>query len=248
MYKCEICGRETKKKIRYGGYILCHKHMHQLHNHRKFLDNVQRTNNDLNDYVIHEDYVVFNVYNQRNEKVGEFIVDRDDFPKVRYHKWRFGHQHIVTGSGKGKIRELSHIILDIPKEKDSETIVDHCDGDGTNNRKRNLRICTQQENVMNKSFMSTNSSSFIGVSFNSKRNKYESEIRKEYVRCHLGRYNTLKEAVYARYIAEGLAFGEFCNEEEHLKKFLYSKDLKKSRKTEISEYIQNKLRDKKLWQ
>ena len=41
--------------------------MHQLLKHGKFLDNIQRTNNDLNDYVISEDgkVVIFNLYNQR---------------------------------------------------------------------------------------------------------------------------------------------------------------------------------------
>ena len=68
MYNCEICGRESFKKIRYGGYTLCSKHMHQLHKHGKFLDNNPRTNNDLNDYEIKGDGVYFNLYNQKNNK------------------------------------------------------------------------------------------------------------------------------------------------------------------------------------
>ena len=51
-YKCEICGRETFKKIRLNGYTLCSKHMHQLHKYGKFLDNSPRTNYDKNDYII----------------------------------------------------------------------------------------------------------------------------------------------------------------------------------------------------
>ena len=69
MYKCDICGREIKKKIRLGGYTLCPKHMHQLQNHGKFLDNIQRTTSDLNDYVVKDGIAYFELYNQRNEKI-----------------------------------------------------------------------------------------------------------------------------------------------------------------------------------
>ena len=63
MFYCDICKRPIKKKNRLGGYCLCSKHMHQLHKHGKFLDNIQRTNNDLNDYTICSDgkTVIFNL-------------------------------------------------------------------------------------------------------------------------------------------------------------------------------------------
>ena len=52
MYKCDFCGRESFKKIRYGGHTVCSKHMHQMNKYGKVLDNIPRTNNDLNDFVI----------------------------------------------------------------------------------------------------------------------------------------------------------------------------------------------------
>ena len=67
MYYCDVCNRKVSNKIIRQGHILCSKHMHQLHKYGKFLDNIQRTNNDLNDYTI--DYknntVTFNLYNQK---------------------------------------------------------------------------------------------------------------------------------------------------------------------------------------
>lgn len=245
MYYCEVCGRKCFKKIRYGGYTLCSKHMHQLHKHGKFLDNNPRSSHDMNEYQICGKVTTGLIYNQKNDVVGQFLIDTEDLRKVKYHKWRYSHQHIVTGSGTGKIRELSHLILDIPKEQD-KTVVDHINGNGMDNRKANLRICTQKENVLNKSGMCTNISGYIGVSFNSSRNKYEPEIRREKIRCHLGRYDTLQEAVYARYLAEGMVFGEYCNEEEHLKKFVFSRTLKESRKEEILSIVRKKLKDKHL--
>lgn len=248
MYRCDICGRETKKKIRMAGHTLCSKHMHQYHKYGRFLDAIPRTNADLNDFKIDHDTAVFSVYNQKNIKVANFLIDKEDLQKVRYHKWRIGHNHIVTGSGTGSIRELSHIVLDIPKEEDGETIVDYVDGNPFNNKKENLRICTRQNKACNKTFMNNNISGFIGISYDKKRNRYMPEIRSEYTRYHLGRYIDLKEAVFVRYYAEGIVFGEYCNEEDHLKKYLFSRDLDKKRKTELIEYTKNKLRAKKLWQ
>lgn len=244
MYQCDICGRKLKKKNRCFGYTLCSKHMHQYLKHGKFLDNIQRTNSDLNDFYIDGNDAVFNVYNQANVKVYSFRIDKEDIGKIRYHKWRISHKHIVTGFGAENIRELSHILLDIPKEKDNETIVDHIDGDPQNNKKDNLRICTQQNNVWNKAFMSGNTPGFIGVSYDKKRDRFMPEIHTESKRYHLGRYKTLKEAVYVRYYAEGMLFGEFCNEEEHMKKYLFSRDLDEDRKIELIQYIKNKLNQK----
>lgn len=245
MYHCEICGRKCSKKIRYGGYTLCPKHMHQLRKYGKFLDANPRTNHDLNDYKVDEEVTTVFVYNQKNDCVGQFLIDTEDLPKIKYHKWRFSHQHVVTGRGAGHIRECSHVILQIPKEKD-DTIVDHINGDAFDNRKQNLRICSQQENLLNKSSMITNTSGFTGISFESQRNKYSAEIRKGYVRCHLGRFDTLKEAVYARYLAEGMVFQDFCKEQEHLRKFTFIRDLEENKKKQILCIVREKLEKKQL--
>lgn len=249
MYKCDVCGRESNKKIRMGGYTLCSKHMHQLHKYGKFLDAISRTNNDLNDYEISDCGVYFNLYNQKNEFIGKFVVDFADIEKVKYHKWRKSHGHVVTGtSAQGTIRDITHVLLDLTKDDLQSVVVDHIDGDPMNNRKSNLRICKQSENLINKSFMSNNSSGFIGVSFRKNRNMFDPEIRIHDIRCHLGCCKTLEEAVYARYIAEQLVFKEFANRQEQQRKYEASKKLSNDRKKEIEQRVKIKLNKKKLWQ
>ena len=247
MYECEICGRKVNKKIRMGGYTLCYKHMHQLHKYGKFLDNIPRTNSDLNDYVVSDGVAYFNLYNQKNEKIATFIIDVCDIQKVKYHKWRLSHGHVVTGlPSKGQQRDLSHVVLDI--QKDDSVVVDHINGDPLDNTRGNLRICSQGENILNKRFMSNNTSGFIGVSYKKDRDRYDPEIRFEYTRCHLGMTKTIEEAVYKRYIAEQLLFGEYANCEEQKRKFEFTKNLPQELKDTLYNVVIEKLKSKNLWQ
>lgn len=247
MYHCDICGRPMHKKKRCYGRILCSKHMHQFIKYGKFLDNNPRTVQDLNAYRIRGNTVIFDLYDHRSEKAGEFLVDLADIEKVKYHKWRFSHGRVVTGQpAKGQQRELSHIILDIPRELDAVTIVDHINGDPRDSRRDNLRICTQAENLMNKKSMSTNTSGFIGVTYDAARNRWAPEIRAGYVRCHLGRYRTKAEAVFARLVAEELVFAEFANEGQKRKKEAFTASLCPETKAHIRAFVTRKLADKNL--
>lgn len=248
MYYCEQCGKECKKKIRYGGYTLCSKHMHQLYKYGRFLDNIQRTNADLNDYIIEGDIVIFNLYNQKNIKIGEFIIDKEDLEKVKYKKWRLSYpNHIVAGqpalqkSLDKKCRNLSHIILDIDPKDDDNLVVGHKNGNGFDNRKANLRICTQSENTLNKSFVSNNTSGFIGIWYDERRETWCPEIHKNRKRRHLGRWRKKEEAVYVRLIAEYILFEEYANEIVQREKEEYTKNIPEERKRELEEYVKNKL-------
>ena len=127
-------------------------------------------------------------------------------------------------------------------------VVDHKDGNAFNNRKNNLRICTQGENILNKSFVSNNTSGFIGVSYRKDRNSYDPEIRLGLIRCHLGYTRTLEEAVYKRYYAEQLLFKEFANEAEQTRKKEFTQNLTEENKEQLRDVVESKLKAKKLWQ
>jgi hypothetical protein len=251
-YECEICGRKTFKKIRYGGYTLCSKHMHQLHTHGKFLDSCPRTQNDLNEYRIEEDITYGGLYDGiTSEKVGEFIIDTEDLPKVKYHKWRRSQNHVMTGlPAQGTQRDLSWVILDLDNRKEEYKImvVDHIDGNPLNNRKSNLRICEQAQNVINKKFMSNNTSGFIGVSYDKRRDRYDPAVQINKQRCHLGYTKTLEEAVYKRWYAEELLFQNFVNDTEHTKKYEFTKNLPQKIKDELQLIVDQKLKEKNLRQ
>mgnify|MGYP000062528059 CR=1 FL=1 len=240
MYKCDICGREIFKKNCLGGYVLCSKHMHQYFKYGFFLDNIQRTNSDLNEYHIKGNYVEFDVYNQRNIKVNSFIIDIEDIELVKYHKWRADtNNHIITGNctSSSPRKELTHVILEVP----DGMVVDHINGNALDNRKSNLRICTQHENIFNKSYMSNNHSGFQGVSWDKSRRRWAPEIRFNGSRCHLGRYKNKEDAIFVRDLAERICFREFQNQNKSDVKKEMFKNIPEERKIELITYTTNKL-------
>lgn len=246
MFKCDICGRELKKKNSLHGYCLCSKHMHQLYNHGKFLDNNPRTQNDLNDFRIEGNAVIFDLYDEKQYKNNEFIIDLEDLEKVRYHKWRLSYGHVVTGNctkSKPTI-QLSRLIMNC---HDPAFVVDHRDGNGLENRKFNLRICTQSNNTLNKSYMSTNTTGFIGIYPDNRpgrKTKFRAEIRFQEKRYHIGAWEFLAEAVYARWIAELILFGPYRNTNEDAARHELIETLPQGRKIQISNYISEKIKSK----
>jgi hypothetical protein len=76
--------------------------------------------------------------------------------------------------------------------------VDHEDGDTQNNRWKNLRDVTGQQNQMNMKRASNNTSGTTGVSWNSSKKKWEAKIKFNKQTIHLGRFDNIQDAIVAR--------------------------------------------------
>lgn len=240
MYKCEICGRESFKKIRYGGYTLCSKHMHQYQQHKKFLDSNPRTQNDLNEieFDCEKGIAFVSLYDTKQEVKAKTIIDIEDVDTIKYHRWRLSYGYVVTGNNTNKTPTvyMSHLIAGAKKEHR----VDHIDGNPLNNRKSNLRICTQSENTLNKHYMALNTSGVIGVSKDKRRkNCWCAEIRYQNKRYHIGQYKVLEEAAYARYIAQNRLFKDFSFN-DNFKNIDFS-IIPISRRKDIENFVNNKI-------
>src|SRR3990167_10308366 len=91
------------------------------------------------------------------------LVDDEDFEYINQWKW-----HVIKNkkqthfyaqrSENGKSIRMHRVIMKTPHNKD----VDHIDHNGLNNQKNNLRNCTTQENIRNRT--SYGKSSYLGVS------------------------------------------------------------------------------------
>lgn len=115
-----------------------------------------------------EDYA--KIYMKDNDY---FIIDVDDVEKIKIYTWHRNYQrndYIVANKrlqldGKHGTIQLARYIMDCPKGM----VVDHIDGNISNNRKNNLRICTSQQNSCNISKCRNNTSGHNGVHWDKER-------------------------------------------------------------------------------
>jgi len=104
---------------------------------------------------------------------GKFaIVDDSDYEKVSKIKWYFDHGY-ARNKGKNSSFYLHRYLLNLePKDK-----IDHINGDGLDNRRDNLRVCSQSQNTKNSiSHRDSLYSKFKGVSFHKALNYWTADI------------------------------------------------------------------------
>ena len=92
-----------------------------------------------------------------------------------------------------------------------DMVVDHINLNPLDNRKMNLRICTKQQNEMNRPLRNNNTSGITGVSLYKQTNKWRAYIEYNQKYIHLGLFDTKEDAIKARKQAEIKYFGEYRN-------------------------------------
>lgn len=106
----------------------------------------------------------------------------------------------------GKVFFLHREIL----QPASGVIVDHANGNGVDNRRSNIRECTQGQNLFNQRKRARRASTaYKGVYFDPTRQLYQAYVSRDGVRHHVGRFRTAEEAVSARDAAAKKLHGEF---------------------------------------
>ena len=81
-------------------------------------------------------------------------------------------------------------------------IVDHINHNTLDNRKDNLRVTTNSNNLRNGTIRTNNKTGVKGVSYCKERKKYVASIKVNYKTINLGRFDTLEEAKKKREEAE----------------------------------------------
>lgn len=95
-------------------------------------------------------------------------------------------------------------------------ICDHIYSDRKyDNRKKNLRITEQKNNVKNRVRSSNNTSGKVGVSWNKNSKKWYAYIGIDNKQIPLGYYTDIQDAIDARVSAEKRYFGEYRVKNEH---------------------------------
>lgn len=91
----------------------------------------------------------------------------------------------------------------------SKKHVDHINGNKLDNRRKNLRICTPSQNMMNTKKRKDNCSGTTGVSFIKDSKKWRAYINKNKKQIGLGCFKRKSDAVRARKLGELKYFGQF---------------------------------------
>src|ERR1035437_153618 len=136
------------------------------------------------------------------------LVDDEDFEKLILYKWHAnlieGHWYAYRTISKDKTIESMHsFILKIKG-------IDHINNNGLDNRKENLRGCTQTQNNANMKKQANTSSKYKGVSLFKRDNKWRAKIDCNYICHHLGLYDSEESAALAYNKKAIELFGEFA--------------------------------------
>ncbi len=138
-----------------------------------------------------------------------FIIDREDFELVKKYAWRIreavnGTRYVTSFT---KIDHRTILLHRLLLNADEKHLVDHINGDETDNRRSNLRLTNSSNNAKNHKKSKSNTSGFTGVYFFA--GKWRARIHCNKKQISLGGFNTFEEAVDARLDAEKEYFGEF---------------------------------------
>lgn len=103
----------------------------------------------------------------------------------------------------------AHKIIWLMHYGDWPNVIDHIDGNPSNNDIKNLRKITQAQNSMNRKVSKNNKSGVSGVYFCNTWKKWKAQITFYKTKINLGVFQNYEDAVNARLNAEKKHFGEF---------------------------------------
>lgn len=135
----------------------------------------------------------------------EFYIDAIDYDKIKQYCWCESLDsctHRILANVDGKMVKM-HRFLGYKN-------VDHEDRNELNNRRYNLRQCTNSQNSQNRRKQSNNTSGIIGVGWHKSSNRWRAYIKINGIRKELGYFKDVNEAITARLKAEKELFGEFA--------------------------------------
>ena len=202
---CSVAGCDKERYVKTS--TLCKKHY--LYNWRH--GEVKRTRFEPNEIEFCSDYALVHLYNRSGKVVAKAIIDLEDVDKVCGYRWMFSTTGYVVNAKAGKIH---NVIMGVRARHD------HKNNQPLDNRKENLRPCTNQENAFNSLIHKDSTSGVKGVSWNKQYGKYMAYICCSNKREKLGFFTDVIEAAIAYNNAAIRLFGEFAkvNDIERLRR------------------------------
>lgn len=142
---------------------------------------------------------------------GQAVIDDQAFDLVNRYRWCETSRGYVATSlwvdGKKPILFMHRLVMDSP----AGMHVDHINHNKLDNRRSNLRTCTNMQNQWNSSKHIDNTSGHKGVSWSKSEKKWQVLIQHNKNRKHLGFFNDKELAAKAYNKAALRLFGNFAN-------------------------------------
>lgn len=147
----------------------------------------------INKILIKDDYAVI-LCSSKHFGIFEVKIDIEDIEKIKKYYWRIREdkrslKHYVETFDKGIRIHLHRYIMGFDWFSRTKTI-DHINGDATDNRKNNLRVCTHRENMQNIKLTKRSSSGIRYISKCNTTNKWKVVFKGKYLKS----FNNLNEA------------------------------------------------------
>lgn len=140
-----------------------------------------------------------------DNETGEF---HHKVPAGHFHKEN-GYRYITIGGKQYLAHRLAWLYVygEWPPQ-----LIDHIDGNRSNNRPANLRKATYSQNAANAKLHTRNTSGIKGVSYDKTKDRWQATITVNNKQLHLGRFKTKEEAKAAYMAAAKMHQGEFAND------------------------------------
>jgi len=133
------------------------------------------------------------------------LVDDEDYEVFSHYRWRLNSKGYVIRSYSGADKEIIVALHREIMQPAAKLVVDHIDHNTLNNTRANLRVISQQLNLMNRRMFKSNSTGFKGVTY--QHGKWHARIEKDGIDIHLGYHVDLKAAALIYDCAATLLFG-----------------------------------------
>lgn len=191
---CKVEGCDNP--IRTKGF--CNKHYQQMLKYGE----IRHGKYEPNEIIIYEDYAEMLLYNLSGQEVARTLINIEDVSRVKDYHWYIDNYGYVNCKNKNGHYKLHRFVMDCP----DDMVVDHINHNPLDNRRENLRVCTNMQNQWNKGITKKNTSGITGVY--KEGNGWRARIKVD-GKTIQKRVKTKEEAIKLRQEWEDLYFKEF---------------------------------------
>lgn len=139
----------------------------------------------------------------KTSKGQEFLISLCDLEQAKKYTWCISKTGYLVANINHKVVKLQRYLLSPPEDM----VVDHINGNPLDNRRCNLRICSQTDNSKNTK-QKSKATPTPGIQIKP-NGRYRVRITVDRKEIAVGTFDTMDEAIAARHAAERKYYGEF---------------------------------------